>query len=1643
MKTKEELLSHCREYVDNINLSKCNAWEKALVALCKEHEYSFETYYYIKRELSGLRETAIQAVRSFLMSDGNLPHILPEDYSQYLALYVKSIGNYSDTKGLFRIDVRRVQMDEDNTERLLTVYRSFFAAAAYGLTLDELICGQVPDLGGGYFRTSYAPVLAGAILQGNPETISAIKEVLTSENNVGILTRDLITAIECADNDELHSLLLDVLRAAKLQEGLRQSIVECGNEYSLKFYKRMIEVVAEENMLRYSSVRRAVQTWAGLGYIDIADKDIKTIFEGIRRFLMNSEECEKAYQENNALLVYVALYCTGSEDYDRAEQTALRILDSNVPLQNRIAAIYYLRRSSYFLVTEHFEFFANNLDDKFVFAFFVEQLCDSKHSETISYGKTKRVSGRERDMFKFFFEQIADRLTVAKAREEYKFKGFEWFGIRLERQHFINALWFFACQLKDSQYIDYLLMAKLPVNGVTFTSTNSYFNRNLDEEPIDAFMKLYYPTGSAETRRYFLIKNAFSFDEEHFERFLPYFRKEEFTDSEVKEIEKKVLSKVSDTRNKAVQALLTLPYQQLSEVYNRLQNIKADYIPAALVELREGNQQLAKDFACDVQEAEPVNYPGPEGGYGLYKVGSIPDIIPYNPFDIKEKKSLLGKLVNRISGHHGADASVVFTYTYEKLCKLYADLESIIVANADKEYKTEWGEYTLGEDVLWHVNKDSGIDNLPYPELWKGFLNSHPIKDEELVGIDIMLRYIEEGNFYSLISFEASNNPLEKRMPGESWKYRKHLETIIEDLMLEAEQRNPSALFKSAYNLLALIYFYCPSNQGIDYYAGEKPRGRRITVTCVFCWAIRYAQSYWRSREEEHMLAEMEIAMFKKYASIKDEEDYFLDDHYMVDMFLLADYHLQGKISDDAVFEMLLHNNIDALSCKSRLVYVHRGNKLVIAYEDNKALDLRYSKDVYENLRHFFDRIAQHLFKIEMTRKNAPTVATELISHIGTVMTLQGVSYLAKAMKTLGNDHLTMDTYGTERRDVLARIIEQTFPLPTDKPTALKGIKEDQLLELAFFAPQWQPLVKAYLGWEGFDLAYYYFVAHTKEMGYSDKQATVALYTDLSPEDLYAGAFDETLFHEAYTAVGEKRFALFYKAARYISSSNFHSRARRFADTVLGKISEEELAEQVTEKRNKDALCSLGLLPDKSDEALLRRYQLIQAFLKESKKFGAQRQASEKRACEVALINLSRGAGYADPIQLTWWLESQQVAEHKELLEGIKVEGYTLNLDIATDGTNKLIIMQGEKKLRSVPAALKKHPDYLRMAAIGKEWTQQRRRARAILEDMMERQTVLRPKDAEVIAHNPIVSPMFRLLLLRQGKTIGFYTEKGLETLNGIVKLKADEPLTIAHACQLYADKSWGEWQRFIFSKKIVQPFKQVFREIYVPMSEEADSHESRRYSGYQIQVRQAAAALRGRGWSADYEGGLRKVFYKQGIAVELYAQADWFTPADVEAPAIEYVSFYSTRGSERLKIANIDPILYSEVMRDVDMTVSIAFVGGVDPETGSSTKELRASIVECTAELMKFKNVSVSDNFIHIKGTLADYTVHLGSGLVRQVGGTEIPIIPVHGQHRGKLYLPFMDEDPKTVEIVSKVVLLSEDNKLKDPTILKWIQRA
>ena len=211
-------------------------------------------------------------------------------------------------------------------------------------------------------------------------------------------------------------------------------------------------------------------------------------------------------------------------------------------------------------------------------------------------------------------------------------------------------------------------------------------------------------------------------------------------------------------------------------------------------------------------------------------------------------------------------------------------------------------------------------------------------------------------------------------------------------------------------------------------------------------------------------------------------------------------------------------------------------------------------------------------------------------------------------------------------------------------------------------------------------------------------------------------------------------------------------------------------------------------------------------------------------------------------------------------------------------------------------------------------------------------------------------------------------------------------------------------------------------------------------FAGNQIQPQKTVGCLKSRRWVADYEEGLQKVYYKENIVARIYALADWFSPSDIEAPTLEWVEFSDRKTFRPLKIREVPELIYSEVMRDVDLAVSVAHAGGVDPETSHSTIEMRRAIVEFNLPLFGLKNVTLKDSHALIQGSRADYTVHLGSGVVHQKGGSMLHILPVHSQKRGKLFLPFVDEDPKTAEIMSKIVFLAEDKKIKDPTVLDQI---
>lgn len=707
-----------------------------------------------------------------------------------------------------------------------------------------------------------------------------------------------------------------------------------------------------------------------------------------------------------------------------------------------------------------------------------------------------------------------------------------------------------------------------------------------------------------------------------------------------------------------------------------------------------------------------------------------------------------------------------------------------------------------------------------------------------------------------------------------------------------------------------------------------------------------------------------------------------------------------------------------------------------------------------EVAKKLYDKISSIIMETELKRGDTETEFSKVIYSLKRIY---GSEYFVRILSALGQEALERSMWfnrgyysrgSVSKRQSMSHLLQACIPSENDSVEKLKefisktDISEQRLIEAAMYSPEWLEMVGEYLGWNGFTSGCYYFIAHMNEDFDSKRKAMIAKYTPLEVEQLRDGAFDLNWFFEVYEQLGDKRFKSIYQAAKYISDGSKHTRARKYADAALGKYVAADVEKDIEAKRNKDLLMAYSLIPLEGEEDMTKRYLFLQKFLKESKKFGAQRKASEGRAVQISMENLSINAGYQDVTRLTLKMESKIVEDMKSLFEPKEVEAVRVWLNVNEEGMAEIICEKADKQLKSVPAKLKKNEYILTLVENKKILTEQYRRGKKMLEDAMENETKFAFSEIVSMLDNPVLSSIIDKLVLCNGERSGFAQKEGLKKPDGkVVKLQEEAEVIVAHPYHLYKSGDWQEYQKYLFENQIRQPFKQIFRELYVKTEEEMNMYHSMRYSGNQIQPGKTLGCLKQRGWVADVENGLQKIYYKENIVAQIYAIADWFSPADIEAPTLEWVVFSDRKTFNELKVSDIPEVIFSEVMRDVDMAVSVAHSGSVDPETSHSTIEMRRAIAEFTMPLFKLKNVTFSKTHAIITGQKADYTVHLGSGVVHQQNGTMLQVLPVHSQRRGRLFLPFLDEDPKTAEILSKIILFAQDEKIKDPFILQQIR--
>ena len=1584
-----DIIQKLKEYNRTLSETHCTSLEKEFINQINDNKKYF-FYFSINQSIMDT------SAEDFLKRHHNFKGLLPKANDK-LCLYMRHIQEYTCNHHLIRIDVRSTNFSYYE-KKVLSAIGSFYIFYGLQLSIKNLIYGQYRQFP---LHTNFSPIITVELLQNNPEAIQYCRDALTSQNNTAILTRELILAIEQSSNKELQDLLTNIFLAAKHQEGLRQSIIETVDEGSLPYFIQILDIIKEHQLLRFSSIQRGVLTWIGIGYEIVEEKQIQFIFDCIHDYIHHEDHCIQALSHKNPLCVYIALYYIGLQNLEKAIDKAITLL-SHTERHIVASALVYLKQTKHFPILKCKGFLDIYQDDSWITALYI--------SECIQYDFTKLAIDKETN--RYFFSHFIQYVSQIKNQQTYSSKGFEWFSIVLHKSLIVKKLYE---MIQNDASVDMI------------TSILPYISSNLDAKNLKLFMYDYFPKVPETIKKEFIIKEIISNNQNLSNYITDLCMSISFTPQDILQLENRLSTKKDYARANIIKVIANQSNEQILESHQRLSKSSIKTIQQSALELEQKTPQLFK------KENIQQKWIGKEKGYGLYQPYQVypchyQSQLTYHEKGILKKKKIL-------------DLSYIKILNKQQILDYFKLWNQRIQSHAHDEYQRHGNYYQIGDQTFYPLNyNDHSLHALPFGDTWRNYFQKDQLSISTIFqlvftinAINIPFDQVLNKNI-SLISISDKD--------VEPFAYFKHFCTILTYYFYEIENEKTQSLASSLLEIM---------NTFISTSSYQKKDNYTDTLTPVSIASLSFFDFLIRclhlEETDDNRFYKFFPVLYESYVRFNIELPKNIELKLTISPMILAHAVTLNLLPKEALLEGILDKHI--LHENKNLYYRRNNHMLFEAYRDayyngrgiigKPILSLpKKQQNVYKCLREALDCIADKFLMIEIHRLNEETIVTKLIDSLKVI---RGLKYLILALRVLDKEEMKRPGYGLDRSSVFSRVITHCYPIETDSYETLEKerFSEKRLVETAMIAPQWMDIIQQVLKWDGFKEACYYFIAHMKQYDLELKKAEIVTYTDMDPSDLNDGAFDIEWCKNIYHTLGEKRMKLIYQASKFLCENSFHVRARKYADACLGKESKESFKQQVIKKRNKDALNAYCICPINDDQDLLERYMFLQQFLKQSKKFGAQRQASEKRSYEVALMNLARNSRFQTVTRLSWMMESEIIETNRKYLIPQHIEDIDVCLQIDTQGNNAIYVKRSNKVLKSIPSKYNKDPYIIELKQVHKLWNEQYRRSRNMLEQAMEERTKFSKEEIFTIARNPIVSPMLEKLVLYSNRHFGFYSQGKLQTLHETIDF--DDEIRIAHPYDLYEHNLWHDYQSYIFDQQIIQPFKQVFRELYIKLEDELNMSESKRYTGYQIQPKKAAGALKSRKWNISYENGLERVYHNNNLIVNLYAEADWFSPSDIEAPSIDYVTFTSRKDHHPLKIKEIDNVLYSEIMRDLDMAVSVAYVGGVDPITSFSTIELRKTIIEFTCKLMNLKNVELSNHFANIHGKFNNYTIHLGSGTIHQKGGSIIQVVSVYSKKRGKIYLPFLDEDPMSAQILTKVIMFAEDHKIKDPSILKQIQ--
>ena len=1497
------------------------------------------------------------------------------------------------------------------------------------------------------------------VLSENPDAYYPLfEEIFFGEHEIGGVCESLIKAALMVKDTRYHTLVEKLLLAAQLQEGLRQTILESLDETTIPVLQRFIALILEHNLTRFSSVVRAVDVWFGFGWEAPQQAVVKRTLELAQTYLGDLDKArEVAVSSQDNLERYVALWAVAVYNVEEALHLAVTALNNTKTSYEACVVVLYFMRQTQKKTSEILPF-----AEKY---FGIEPAWDYWILQNLPKGEIPQE----------LFEKMRTAAhKLPKDGKNFEGLGFRWLNFTVKPLDIYQSILKVANE--QQQQILAGELAEIPVDvrhillddifPVLSRGRYSYYSeeeKNLPPEdyPADSWQRTLVRTALNDKGPYVVSKA------------MEVLKKVPLVKDDILALEQVLSRKNKEQRKESVALLVKQPEAVLKDSTSRMIVSKnADQRLAALeiltvlqeegrltdyvteqVEAYKGrklskNEQVLMDkLTYNPETATELRY-DLTNGFGVLNLDNLTSFdLPKPQFDKerKEKKGgfLFDKLVN-----------------VQKVGEGVSELLALWRANKDFEYQYEGYQgatatILLGYDIRrQHKGKDDEtpmeiLEDLPLADLWKGWHEKYQFNEVEYY---FAKRYCDNLYYENAIpqgldDYLAMYYPdFKVHFEGQIHSYRgeaRRAEDLLGYLMkVYSEDKALLASFKLSVFEDALATF--PKEKRGEIYKRGYSNMNWVDVITDYAAAIHFGEEGDFSYYTDDQLFRLWQILYYLYISI----DKGLDPEKCTPKEVLPAVRILSRKNEELppinmglIQASLMLYQKGRLSTDDLILFclLSRGLFGMAQGASNSYFSRKLPNCIKDTLifpETLMQQLATHMLQVELQRGDLPTDASLYINQFSEI---DGAQYFFEALERIGKEPFAKGYgSGVSKRFTFSHILAVSQPSDTDTFAAFKKhldtikIDKKRLVEAACYAPHWTEWIGDYLKIKDFKEAIWWFIAHTTDYMDAEKETVVSQYSNVPRDDFRRGAIDVDWYHHVHKAVGKEGWKLIQESAKYLSEGMGYRRVKLYSAVLTGEIKLSEVIQKITEKRDKDYVMALGLVPinkKKEEEDLVSRYNLLQTFLKESKQFGQQRQESEKNAVEIGLDNLSRNAGYEDSIRFSWAMEAkatQQIMEKSTLV----LDDTTIKLVIDEQGKAELEVTKGDKTLKSIPDKYKKDKQVEVLKDNKSYLTKQYSRTRLSLEQAMLSQTLFTVAELHRIMEHPVVRAMLSKLVLFNPETqaSGFWQEGKLISAEGEkVTLKADDKLLIAHPSHLFYAVQWDLYQKYLFDKELKQPFKQVFRELYIPTKDELEtSNRSERYQGHQVQPQKTVALLRSRGWTVNYEEGLQRVYHKEGFRATIYAAADWYTPSDVEAPTLEYVVFYSLKDGKEVPMKEINPVIFSEVMRDVDLVVSVAHVGGVDPEASHSTMQMRAALARESARLFKLSNVEVKERHILVKGKLGEYSIHLGSGMVSR-GGLQLSILAVQSQHRGRVFLPFVDDDPKSAEIITKMKLISE----------------